>query len=113
MAQCSAVCPLETAQRDEIHGHVALNDSTHDDASMRTGRGDMHEPALRKWAFIRRLFRCLLVFLRKNTQRGVVERGVVLRRALESAHIPSTNHGLHDARQLGLRIARVPDAEHE
>src|SRR5271165_763583 len=112
MAQRSAVLTLEPAQRDEIDRHIALDRPARDHSAMRSNRRHMNKAALRQRAFSL-AFGLVLVVLGKDLKRGIVERRIVLRRPLEFTHVPRADYRLDDARQLGLRLTRIPNSENE
>ena len=111
-AQSRAAVAAEAAQRHQIDGHGAADLAMDHDPAMLARRRDVHEAALRKPTL---LIPFLLVLFRiaKHLERGIVDRRHVLCGPLEVVHIPGADDRLHDARQLGLRVARIPDTEHE
>ena len=82
------------------------------DAPMFIGRRDVHESAFRQLALVVTFLLFLLVFT-EHFELGVIDRRVVLSRALQVVDVPGADHRLHDARQLCLCIAGVPHPEHQ
>ena len=76
------------------------------------GRRNMDEAALCQLAS-RAAFLLLLLGLAEHLKLSVVDRRGVLRRALQLVDVPRSDPRLYDARQLRLRIAGIPCAEHQ